>query len=72
MGLKLSAQRAVVHYQEGEGEAEGGSLAGTGIALGIIGLVLLLLAVVAVIGRLAWGLSASATGSQRAETSALN
>ena len=50
-----------VHFQEGNGEedaqsAQTGGLAGTGIALGIIGLVLLLVAVVAVIGAVSLGI----------------
>ena len=47
-----------VHLQEGNGEedAQSGGLAGTGIALGIIGLVLLLVAVVAVIGAVSLGI----------------
>jgi hypothetical protein len=50
------ADTTAVHFQEGEGESESGSLAGTGIALGIIGFVLLLLAVVAVIGAASLGI----------------
>ncbi len=56
-GDGVVAESAVIHYQEGEGEAEGGSsLAGTGIALGLIGFILLLLAVVAVIGAASLGI----------------
>jgi hypothetical protein len=54
----VAGSTAVIHYQEGEGEeggAEGGSLAGTGIALGLIGFVLLIVAVVAVIGAVSLG-----------------
>jgi len=46
---------AAIHFQEGEGE-ENGSLAGTGIALGIVALILLLVAVVAVIGAASLGI----------------
>jgi hypothetical protein len=51
---------AIVHFQEGEGEQEDGgevdSLAGTGIALGLIAFILLLLAVVAVISAASLGI----------------
>ena len=49
---------AVIHYQEGEGEEGGpeGGLAGTGIALGLIGFVLLIVAVVAIIGAVSLGI----------------
>jgi hypothetical protein len=46
---------AAIHFQEGEGE-ENGRLAGTGIALGIVALILLLVAVVAVIGAASLGI----------------
>jgi hypothetical protein len=46
---------AAIHFQEGEGE-ENSSLAGTGIALGIVALILLLVAVVAVIGAASLGI----------------
>jgi hypothetical protein len=56
-GAEVVGSTAVVHYQEGEGEGEGsGSLAGTGIALGLIGFVLLILAVVAIIGAVSLGI----------------
>lgn len=48
---------ATIHFQQGEGEEGGeGSLAGTGIALFIIALVLLLVAVIAVIGAASLGI----------------
>lgn len=62
---ELNEPTAVTHFQEGEGEGEseaetggveGGSLAGTGIALGIVALILVLLAVVAVIGAASLGI----------------
>lgn len=58
-GADVADSTAVIHYQEGEGAeggAEGGSLAGTGIALGLIGFVLLIVAVVAIIGAVSLGI----------------